>query len=280
MLKSNMAKQIAGGLAGMAVAALVYVAVDQLSYTRIRGLLVSTNNVSENAGQVRTNSANMDEESIRRLEGRARAVADQLQSSAAAMNSSAIAETPLSNNVAERKQQRIFAHEVSDALSTAPTYTNDPNTMLTNEQRLAIRNARYSAADPAPTAPATTKTTEVAGIKGGYPVYIPQPVIERVEVEVPVEKTVIKEVIKEVPVENTVVKEVIKEVPKEVIREVIKEVPKEVIKTVVKEVPVYVNQPVPLKGGLPDSGPGLFLLTAGAAGAAWNRVYRKRKASR
>ena len=66
-------------------------------------------------------------------------------------------------------------------------------------------------------------------------IFIKQPIIKEVPVEVikEVHVEVIVEVIKEVPVE--VIKEVIKEVPVEVIKEVIKEVPVEVIDKVVTE---------------------------------------------
>jgi hypothetical protein len=81
---------------------------------------------------------------------------------------------------------------------------------------------------------------------------VEKPVIQKIPVQIPVEKEVIREV--QVPVEKQVIKEVIKEVPieKEVIKEVKVEVPveKEVIKEVIKEVPVEkeVIKEVPVAG--------------------------------
>ncbi len=142
LLKSNTAKQIAGGLGGMAIAALLYLAVDQASYLNIKGLLVSTNTISEKAGQVNVNTTNMDEDTKRQLAKNANAVAGQLASSANA--SSQIAETPIGNNVADRRAKRIFANEVTQAFASAPTYSNDPNKFIPVEQRVAIRAARIA----------------------------------------------------------------------------------------------------------------------------------------
>ena len=144
LLKSNTAKQIAGGLGGMAIAGLLYLAVDQASYLSIKGLLVSTNTISEKAGQVNVNTTNIDEDTKRQLAKNANAVAGQLQSSASAASSSQIAETPVGNNVAERRAKRIFANEVSQAFQSAPTYSNDPNVFVPVEQRVAIRAARIA----------------------------------------------------------------------------------------------------------------------------------------
>lgn len=144
ILKSNTAKQIAGALAGMGIAALLYFAVDQASYLNIKGLLVSTNTVSKNAGQVNVNDVNTDPSTLRQLAARAATVAGQMQSSASAASSSQIAETPLSDNVADRRAKRIFQHEVASAFSSAPTYAGDPNLVMPVEQRVAIRAARIA----------------------------------------------------------------------------------------------------------------------------------------
>ena len=128
----------------MAVAGLLYLAVDQVSYSNITGLLVSTNTISEKAGQVNVNTTNIDEDTARLLAKNAKAVAAQLMSSTSAASSSQIAETPVGNNVADRRAKRIFANEVTQAFASAPTYSNDPNTFIPVEQRVAIRAARIA----------------------------------------------------------------------------------------------------------------------------------------
>lgn len=144
ILKSNTAKQIFGAVAGMAIAGLLYVAVDQASYLNIKGLLVSSNTVSENAGQVNINTANVDEATQRQLAARANAVAGQLQSSASAASSSQIAETPLSEHVEARRAQRVFVNQLAVASQDAKTYSNDPNKVISVQERVGIRAARIA----------------------------------------------------------------------------------------------------------------------------------------
>ncbi len=144
ILKSNTAKQVFGALAGMAIAGLLYIGVDQASYLNIKGLLVSTETISENAGQVRVNATNVDEATERQLAARGAAVREQLRSSASALSSSQIAENPLSKTVTARREQRIFANQLSAAFASAPTYANDPNRVMSVEERVAIRAARIA----------------------------------------------------------------------------------------------------------------------------------------
>lgn len=275
MILSHAAKQLLGACAGMAIAGLVYVVVDEASNLSIKGLLVSTNNVSTNP-DTNINAKDVDPDTLRRITSRAQTVATALENSTVPTQ----AETPLTNSADARRLARIAADERAALAANAKTYSNNPNVVMKEEDRLAIRSARFAAAGNAPSSAAT----QIAGIPQ-QPVYVPQTVIQRVEVpvdrevikEVIKEVPVIKEVIKEVPVDRQVIKEVIKEVP--VVKEVIKEVPRDVIRTVVKEVPVYMSQPVRGKG-LPDSGPGLIMLVGSSAGLALQRAYRRRKDSR
>lgn len=280
MILSHTAKQLLGACAGMAIAGLVYIGVDQASNLSIKGLLVSTNNISTNPG-TNINAKDVDPDTLRRITSRAQTVATALENSTVPTQ----AETPLTASAEARRLARIAEDERAALAANAKTYSNDPNTVMTEQDRLAIRSARFAAAGDAP----SSAGTQIAGIPQ-QPVYVPQTVIQRVEV--PVDREVIKEVVKEVPVVKEVIKEVpvtrevIKEVPRDVVREVIKEVPKEVIKTVVKEVPVYINTPqvgktitpVPYRD-LSNSGPGLFILVGSSAAIALKRVRRRNDTS-
>lgn len=141
IFKNSTAKQVIGALAGMAIAGLLYIGIDQASYFNMKGLLVSTDSITGNAGDIRINATDVNDATVRRLTSRANAIADQLASSASAASSSQIAETPLSNNVEARRAKRVFAHEVAENFASAPTYANNPNNVMPIEQRIAIRAA-------------------------------------------------------------------------------------------------------------------------------------------
>ena len=238
---SHTVKQILGAGAGMLIATVVYLGFDQISDLQLKGLLVSTETISPST-EISVNSRTADEATLRRIQTRAETVTRNLEAS----KNPAQAETPLTNIASSRRATREFAVQLKELASTAKTYSNDPNVLMTETDRLAIRTARFAAAGDPP----TSAGTQVAGIQG-VPTYVPQTVIQRVEVPV----------------------------DREVIKEVIKEVPRDVIRTVIKEVPVYMSQPVRGKG-LPDSGPGLIMLVGSSAGLALQRAYRRRKDSR
>ncbi len=283
VLHTSTGKQIVGGLLGMGVAGLLYMGIGQVSDQNLKGLLVSTDTVSDTAGQVSINDEDASDATIRRLASRAQTVAAELEKSQTE-TAPAIATTPLNERAVQRGADRVVSSSIASALANAPTYDVNPNAAISEVDRLAIRNARFAAAP-------SSAPTQVAGIQGYTP---PPQIIERVvpvdrEVirEVPVE--VIREVIREVPVDREVIKEVQVPVDREVIREVIKEVPvtKEVIKEVIKEVPVPMYQPQPSKGytptytiprPLPDSGPGLIMV-AGSSMLAAAGVLRRKKSS-
>jgi len=144
IFKNSAVKQVIGALAGMAVAGLLYIGIDQTSSLNIKGLLVSTDSITGNAGDIRINATDVNDATIRRLTSRANAIADQLASSASAASSSHIAETPLSNNVEARRAKRVFAHEVAENFASAPTYANDPNRVMSVKERIDIRAANLA----------------------------------------------------------------------------------------------------------------------------------------
>lgn len=144
ILKSNTGKQVVGAVLGMGVAGLIYVMVEQASDMNIKGLLVSTDSITENAGNVATNSTNVDESTLRRLATRAQSVAQGLEQEKADEASPPQAETPITERAAQRGEQRRFESSVASAYASAPTYDVNPNNPITEEQRLAIRTARVS----------------------------------------------------------------------------------------------------------------------------------------
>jgi hypothetical protein len=135
ILKSNLGKQILGAGAGMAIAAVIYLGLNHVSDLNIKGVLVSTDTVTENSGEVSVNSKNVDEDTLRRIQARAVTVANQLENA----SSSAQAQTPTTENAAARRTQRQFVTQVKQDFENAPTYINDPNVVMTEEQRNAIR---------------------------------------------------------------------------------------------------------------------------------------------
>lgn len=144
IFKNNTVRQVLGAIIGMAIAGVLYIGVDQSSYDNIKGLLVSTDSITGNAGDIRINATDVNDATIRKLTSRANAIADQLASSASAASSSAVAETPLSNNTEVRRAKRVFAHEVADAFASAPTYANNPNRVMSVKERIDIRAANLA----------------------------------------------------------------------------------------------------------------------------------------
>lgn len=168
ILTSHTAKQLLGACAGMAIAGLVYVGVDQASNLSIKGLLVSTSTVTTNTG-TNINAKNVDPDTLRRITSRAQTVATTLENAAQPTQ----AETPLTNSAEERRAARFAANEREELAATAKTYSNDPNVVMSETDRLAIRAARVAglpAPDVAPKptnyVPAPTEATEVTATAG------------------------------------------------------------------------------------------------------------------
>jgi MYXO-CTERM domain-containing protein len=140
MLSQRFRKQFFGACLGMGAAGFLYLAIDQASYLNIKGLLVSSSTISENAGIVSVNNTSVDDSVLRRLASRAQTVANQLQdANQPAQIASSAAPTELNLNAAARGQER----SVALALSSAPTYDVNPNVVMTEKDRLAIRAARF-----------------------------------------------------------------------------------------------------------------------------------------
>lgn len=143
ILTSHTVKQLLGACAGMAIAGLVYVAVDQADNFSIQGLLVDTTTVQTDG--VNINAKDADEATIRRIAQRAATVAATLENSQIPTQ----AETPLTASAAERLAERLAEAERAQLAATAKTYDNDPNVVMSEEDRLAIRAARIAGL-PAP----------------------------------------------------------------------------------------------------------------------------------
>ncbi len=144
IFKTHTAKQLLGAGAGMAIATLVYIGVDQVSNVNIKGLLVSTETVSGTT-DLNINAKNVNDATLRRIAGRAQTVATTLQHSLEPTQ----AETPLTNFASSRRDERIVEDQLAALAATAKTYSNDPNVVMSEEDRLAIRAARIAGL-PAP----------------------------------------------------------------------------------------------------------------------------------
>lgn len=168
ILTSHTAKQLLGACAGMAIAGLVYVGVDQASNLSIKGLLVSTDTVTTNSG-TNINAKNVDPDTLRRITSRAQTVATTLENAAQPMQ----AETPVTNFADARRAARFAENQRKELAVNAKTYSNDPNVVMSEEDRLAIRAARIAGL-PAPAvapkpihyAPAPTEASEVTATTG------------------------------------------------------------------------------------------------------------------
>ncbi len=146
---SNMSKQFLGAFAGMTIAVGVYFVVNQVS--DVRGLLVSTKTISTST-DVSINAKDVDDSTFRRIQSRAQTVADALKNS----ETTAPAETPLTNLASSRRAARQFAVELKQLAANAETYENKPNIEVTQRERLALRTERvaevqmHQGAGPAP----------------------------------------------------------------------------------------------------------------------------------
>ena len=144
ILTSHTAKQLLGACAGMAIAGLVYVSVDKVSDFNIKGLLVSTSTVTTNSG-TNINAKKVDPDTLRRITSRAQTVATTLENAAEPSQ----AETPVTNFAEERRAARFAENQRKELAATAKTYSNDPNVVMSETDRLAIRAARIAGL-PAP----------------------------------------------------------------------------------------------------------------------------------
>lgn len=163
ILTSHTAKQLLGACAGMAIAGVVYLAVDHVDNFTIKGLLVDTTTVQTDGVSINAKDAN--DATIRRIAQRAATVAATLENSTIPTQ----AETPLTVSTAERLAERLAEAQREDLAATAKTYSNDPNVVMSEEDRLAIRAARVAglpapavAPKPLPYAPAPVQAEVVS----------------------------------------------------------------------------------------------------------------------
>lgn len=139
ILTSHTAKQFLGAIAGMAIAGVLYFGIDQASDFTIKGLLVSTDTVPENAN-ISINAKNVNDATLRRIAMRAQTVATTLENSTVPSQ----AETPVTNFASSRRAVRFFEAQRKELAATAKTYSNNPNVVMSEEDRLAIRAARIA----------------------------------------------------------------------------------------------------------------------------------------
>ncbi len=144
ILTSHTAKQFMGACAGMAIAALVYLGLGQISNVSIKGLLVSTKTITTSTGSA-TNTKDVNDATRRRLATRAQTVATTLENESMQTQ----AETPMTNYASSRRAVRQFALELKELASHAKTYSNDPTVVMTEQDRLAIRAARVKGSSTA-----------------------------------------------------------------------------------------------------------------------------------
>lgn len=141
IFKSHTMKQLAGALGGMAAAAVLYISLQNISNLNIQGLLVQPGVISDSPNQIRVNDKNIDDETLRRLAGRAQTVTKALEESAKPV----VAENPVVARAEERREERQLVSDRAEAIASAPVYQMNPNrTIITEEQRLAIRAARVA----------------------------------------------------------------------------------------------------------------------------------------
>lgn len=147
-----MGKQALGALVGMGAATLLYVSLQELSLFNIKGILVNTSTVSENTGQVRVSSANVDDETLRRIAYRARTVAETLEASKKEVTNPT-APTALQEKAAANRTRREAIAGMRAEREKAVTYDmqQSPEQVVSEEQRLAIRAARAQGAASVPT---------------------------------------------------------------------------------------------------------------------------------
>lgn len=185
-LPSKIRTQIVGAVLGLGAGVFLYLTMTQMSSLSLTGLIISPNTVSENAGGVVTNVQNADPSTLIRLARQAQAVANQLTAGQASSSSSV---NDVLARADERGDARAAAAAAEEARANAPVYDmTNPNYVLSDTERLAIRNAGFlrSAAGTQ----TSSKPALIAGTKG-YTVPTPQ-IIQRVEV--PVDREVIREV--------------------------------------------------------------------------------------
>jgi hypothetical protein len=138
----HLVRQILGGLAGMAIAALLYVVFQQVSdLGGNRAMLVDTPTIARTSGTVRVNDTNPDPNELRKVAEHAREIAAAMSSAAPAPSAPApktviaepsfpIASSPMAR--AERIALQRSQHSLMvDAATLEPT----------QENRIAFRNA-------------------------------------------------------------------------------------------------------------------------------------------
>lgn len=138
ILTSHTSKQLLGACAGMAIAGLLYVGIDQTS--NIKGLLVSTPTINVTP-EYSINAKDADEAAVRRVAMRAQTVVATL----AQEQQPSQPETPITALASSRRAARQFAVQLRDLSANAKTYENDPHVTVQQRDRLAIRAARTTA---------------------------------------------------------------------------------------------------------------------------------------
>lgn len=148
--KSSTVRQLVGATAGMAIAGGLYVGFEQLGSMQLTGMLVEPGTtVSENADKVSTAHKELDEDTQRRLEQRARTVSEQMQQYANTVQPTPVSQAEITVRTAQRlaqRQEQLAAFSGQQAQhAAAPTYPGNTSVAPVSQiERLAQRaeNAR------------------------------------------------------------------------------------------------------------------------------------------
>lgn len=169
LLQNHLARQLLGGLAGMAVATLVYVVLQQVSlFGNNRAMLVDTPTIAGSSGEVRVNDANADPNELRRVAGHARDIETALAPSddvTTMQEPSPIEEQIAASSPMTPRAERLALIRSQHETGVSATATAQPS----QTDRIAFRNA-YAASlraqETRPAAPAVfaegTPTTSLA----------------------------------------------------------------------------------------------------------------------
>lgn len=165
ILKNNTARQILGACGGMALAAMVYVGIESVSMQNIKGILVSPNqNISEKTHQVRVNDKNIDDDSLRRIESRAKTVTDLM----AKADEPGTPQTRINQNVETRlaARQGAYARTKQNAnpqeYAATRTFVSEYDRLKLRAARIADRNVHAAASTATPLKEMEMPSSDVA----------------------------------------------------------------------------------------------------------------------
>jgi hypothetical protein len=124
---SMLGRQILGAGIGMLVAGAVYLVVENISTQSLSGLLVGTSTISENAGQIRVNDKNIDDEALRRLQTNARKLVAATEEATGMVTSMASSVSTLIARTEERAMNRTrrFNDDGTPIVASVATTTVD-----------------------------------------------------------------------------------------------------------------------------------------------------------